>query len=157
MKGSGKIELTGSLGDVMKESAKIAHSYVRTIADKYGIDLDFYKNDDIHIHFPEGAIPKDGPSAGVTMVTAMISALGNIPVKRDVAMTGEITLRGKVLPIGGLKEKTLAAYRAGIKTVLIPEDNLRDLDDIDTEARRALSFVPCKTASDVLAAAIATK
>ena len=157
MKGSGKIELTGSLGDVMKESAKIAHSYVRTIADKYNINADFHKDDDIHIHFPEGAIPKDGPSAGVTMVTAMISALGNIPVKRDVAMTGEITLRGKVLPIGGLKEKTLAAYRAGIKTVLIPEDNLRDLDDIDTEARRALKFIPCKTASDVLCAAIDAK
>ncbi len=154
MQGNGKIELTGSLGDVMKESAKIAHSYVRTIADTYKIDKDFYKNTDIHIHFPEGAIPKDGPSAGVTMVTAIVSALGNIPVKRDVAMTGEITLRGKVLPIGGLKEKTLAAYRAGISTVLIPEDNMRDLDDIDTEARGHLTFIPCKTAGDVLSAAL---
>ena len=151
MEGSGKIELTGSLGDVMKESAKIAHSLVRTIADKYNIPTDFYKTQDIHIHFPEGAIPKDGPSAGVTMVTAMVSALGNIPVKRDVAMTGEITLRGKVLPIGGLKEKTLAAYRAGITTVLIPADNMRDLDEIDSEARANLKFIPCKTADDVLA------
>ena len=150
MDGTGKIELTGSLGDVMKESAKIAHSYVRTVAEAYGIDQKFYQNKDLHIHFPEGAIPKDGPSAGVTMVTAIVSALGNIPVKRDIAMTGEITLRGNVLAIGGLKEKTLAAYRAGIKTVLIPEDNVRDLDEIDKEAREHLNFVPCKTAKDVL-------
>ena len=154
MEGNGKIELTGSLGDVMKESAKIAHSFVRSVVNDYGLNADFYKDKDIHIHFPEGAIPKDGPSAGVTMVTAIVSALGNIPVKRDVAMTGEITLRGKVLPIGGLKEKTLAAYRAGIKTVLIPEDNLRDLDDIDAEAKENLVFIPCKNASDVLSAAL---
>ena len=154
MEGSGKIELTGSLGEVMKESAKIAHSYVRTVTGKYGIDSSFYKDKDIHVHFPEGAIPKDGPSAGVTMVTAMVSALAGIKVKRDVAMTGEITLRGKVLPIGGLKEKTLAAYRAGISTVLIPEDNMRDLDDIDAEAREHLKFIPCKTADDVLGAAL---
>ena len=153
MPGTGKIELTGSLGEVMKESAKIAHSYVRTVAEKYGISPDFYKDTDIHIHFPEGAIPKDGPSAGVTMVTAIVSALGGIPVQRDVAMTGEITLRGKVLPIGGLKEKTLAAYRAGVSTVLIPEQNLRDLDEIDTEAREHLNFITCKTADDVLKAA----
>ena len=150
MEGNGKIEITGSLGDVMKESAKIAHSYVRTIAKKYRIDPDFHKSTDIHIHFPEGAIPKDGPSAGVTMVTAMVSALGNLPVKRDIAMTGEITLRGKVLAIGGLKEKTLAAYRSGVKTVLIPADNMRDLDEIDKEARDNLIIVPCKTADDVL-------
>ncbi len=154
MEGSGKIELTGSLGDVMKESAKIAHSFVRTVTEKYDISTDFYKNKDIHIHFPEGAIPKDGPSAGVTMVTAMVSALGNHPVRRDVAMTGEITLRGKVLPIGGLKEKTLAAYRAGVTTVLIPEANLRDLDEIDAEAKSHLKFIPCKTAEDVLVAAL---
>ena len=154
MPGSGKIELTGSLGDVMKESAKIAHSYVRTVTDKFGIEKDFYQEKDIHIHFPEGAVPKDGPSAGVTMVTAIVSALSGIPVRRDVAMTGEITLRGKVLPIGGLKEKTLAAYRAGISTVLIPEENLRDLDDIDTEAKSHLSFITCKTADDVLGAAL---
>ena len=150
MEGSGKIELTGSLGEVMKESAKIAHSYVRTVTDKYGIDAGFYKDKDIHIHFPEGAIPKDGPSAGVTMVTAMVSALSGIAVRRDVAMTGEITLRGKVLAIGGLKEKTLAAYRAGVTTVLIPDDNMRDLDDIDAEAREHLTFIPCKSADDVL-------
>ena len=150
MDGSGKIELTGSLGDVMKESAKIAHSFVRTVSDDYKIDTEFYKNKDIHIHFPEGAVPKDGPSAGVTMVTAIVSALGNHRVKNDVAMTGEITLRGKVLPIGGLKEKTLAAYRSGIKTVLIPEDNMRDLDEIDKEARENLVFIPCKSADDVL-------
>lgn len=150
MEGTGKIELTGSLGDVMKESAKIAHSFVRTVAEEYRIPSDFYKTKDIHIHFPEGAIPKDGPSAGVTMVTAIISALGNHPVKRDVAMTGEITLRGKVLPIGGLKEKTLAAFRAGVSTVLIPEDNMRNLDDIDSEAREHLTFIPCSRADDVL-------
>ncbi len=154
MPGNGKIELTGSLGEVMKESAKIAHSYVRTITEKYGISDSFYKDKDIHIHFPEGAIPKDGPSAGVTMVTAMVSALGNIPTRREVAMTGEITLRGKVLPIGGLKEKTLAAYRAGVETVLIPEENMRDLDDIDTEARSKLNFIPCRSADDVLSAAL---
>ncbi len=148
--GTGKIELTGSLGDVMKESAKIAHSFVRTLAVEYKIDKDFYKTKDIHIHFPEGAIPKDGPSAGVTMVTAIISALGNYPVKKDVAMTGEITLRGNVLPIGGLKEKTLAAYRAGVKTVLIPEANMRDLDEIDKEAKENLTFIPCSSAMDVL-------
>ncbi|MBR7117701.1 MAG: endopeptidase La [Clostridia bacterium] len=150
MEGTGKIELTGSLGDVMKESAKIAHSFVRTVAAEYNIDNDFYKTKDVHIHFPEGAIPKDGPSAGVTMVSAIVSALSNQPVKRDVAMTGEITLRGKVLPIGGLKEKTLAAYRSGIRTVLIPAENMRDLDDIDAEAREHLTFIPCETASDVL-------
>ena len=151
MEGSGKIELTGSLGDVMKESAKLAHSYARTVADKFGIPGDFYKSKDIHIHFPEGTVPKDGPSAGVNMLTALISALSDIPVKRNVAMTGELTLRGKVLAIGGLKEKTLAAYRCGITTVLIPEDNLKDLDEIDREAREALTFIPCKTAMDVLA------
>lgn len=154
MEGNGKIELTGSLGEVMKESAKIAHSFVRTVTDKYNINPDFYKDKDIHIHFPEGAIPKDGPSAGVTMVTAIVSALSNIPVRRDVAMTGEVTLRGKVLPIGGLKEKTLAAYRAGVKTVLIPSENMRDLDDIDAEAKGHLNFIPCKTCADVLSAAL---
>ena len=150
LEGSGKIELTGSLGDVMKESAHIAISYVRSIAQKYDIDVNFYKNKDIHIHAPEGAVPKDGPSAGVTMVTALVSALADIPVRRDVAMTGEITLRGKVLPIGGLKEKTMAAYNAGVKTVLIPFDNLKDLNDIDPLARENLKFIPCRTLSDVL-------
>lgn len=150
LEGTGKIELTGSLGEVMKESAQIAISYVRSVAKEYGIPADFYKTKDIHIHAPEGAVPKDGPSAGVTMVTALISELAGIPVRRDVAMTGEITLRGKVLPIGGLKEKTMAAYNAGVKTVLIPHGNLKDLNEIDPLARESLEFIPCKTLSDVL-------
>jgi len=152
--GTGKIELTGSLGDVMKESAKIAVSYVRSIATEYGIPTDFYQKNDIHIHFPEGAVPKDGPSAGVTMVTALVSALTGRKVRRDVAMTGEISLRGNVLPIGGLKEKTMAAYSAGVRTVLLPEDNLQNLEDIDPIVREALCFIPCRKASDVLANAL---
>ena len=148
--GTGKIETTGSLGDVMKESAQIAVSYVRSIASRYGIPSDFYKTKDIHIHFPEGATPKDGPSAGVTMVTALVSALTNRPVRADVAMTGEISLRGNVLAIGGLKEKTMAAYSAGAKTVLIPESNLRNLEDIDPLAKENLTFIPCKRAEEVL-------
>ena len=154
LEGSGAIELTGSLGDVMKESAKIAISYVRSIAKEYGIPADFYKTKDIHVHAPEGAVPKDGPSAGVTMTTALVSALTGIPVRRDIAMTGEITLRGKVLAIGGLKEKTMAAYTAGVKTVLIPYDNLKDLNEIDPLARENLEFIPCKTISDVLKVAL---
>ena len=150
LEGSGKIETTGSLGDVMKESAQIAVSYVRSVAARYGIPTDFYKTKDIHIHFPEGATPKDGPSAGVTMVTALVSALTNRPVRREVAMTGEISLRGNVLAIGGLKEKTMAAYTAGATTVLIPDDNLRDLEEIDPLARQALTFIPCKRAEEVL-------
>lgn len=148
--GSGKLELTGSLGDVMKESAHIAVSFVRSRARELGIDPDFYKNKDIHIHVPEGAIPKDGPSAGVTLVTAVASALSGIPVRRDLAMTGEVTLRGRVLAIGGLREKTLAAYCAGVKTVLIPADNLSNLEDIDPVVRRELEFIPVKTADEVL-------
>jgi len=148
--GTGKIELTGSLGDVMKESAKIAVSFVRSIASEYGIPADFYEKNDIHIHFPEGAVPKDGPSAGVTMVTALVSALTGRKVRRDVAMTGEVSLRGNVLPIGGLKEKTMAAYSAGVRTVLLPEDNLQNLEDIDPIVREALRFVPCRKASEVL-------
>ena len=141
MPGTGKIELTGSLGDVMKESAHIAVSYVRTIADKFGIDPSFYKEKDIHIHFPEGAVPKDGPSAGVTMTCALVSALSGRPVRHEVAMTGEISLHGSVLPIGGLKEKTLAAYKAGVKTVIIPRGNEKDLDEIDKDARESLRFI----------------
>ena len=152
--GTGKIETTGSLGDVMKESAQIAVSYVRSVAKEFGIPTDFYKTKDIHIHFPEGAIPKDGPSAGVTMVTALISALTGRAVRRDVAMTGEISLRGNVLAIGGLKEKTMAAYSAGVKTVLIPEENMRDLARIDAMARDNLHFIPCRRATDVLQAAL---
>ncbi len=154
LEGSGKLELTGSLGDVMKESAKIAVSIVRSLASEYGINPDFHKTKDIHIHFPEGAVPKDGPSAGVTMVTALVSALSGRAVRRDVAMTGEVSLRGKVLAIGGLKEKTMAAYSYGVKSVLIPEDNMRDLDEIDVAAREGLNFIPCKTVADVLANAL---
>ena len=152
--GSGKLELTGSLGDVMKESAKIAVSIVRSIAKDYGIDPDFHKNKDIHLHFPEGATPKDGPSAGVTIVTALVSALSGRAVRRDVAMTGEVSLRGKVLAIGGLKEKTMAAYAYGISDVLIPRDNMRNLDDCDSEATANLNFIPCDSIVDVLNVAI---
>ena len=152
--GSGKLELTGSLGDVMKESAKIAVSIVRAIAKDYGIDPDFHKNKDIHLHFPEGATPKDGPSAGVTIVTALVSALTGRAVRRDVAMTGEVSLRGRVLAIGGLKEKTMAAYAYGVCDVLIPRDNMRNLDECDSEAVANLNFIPCDTVTDVLSAAL---
>ncbi len=148
--GTGKIELTGSLGDVMKESAHIAVSYVRSVAAEYGIPSDFYQKKDIHIHFPEGAVPKDGPSAGVTMVTALISALSGRKVRHDIAITGEISLRGNVLAIGGLKEKTLAAYSAGVSAVLIPADNMKDIEELDPVAREHLRLIPCKKASDVL-------
>ena len=154
LEGTGKIELTGSLGDVMKESAKIAVSFVRSIAKEFGIDTDFYKTKDLHIHFPEGAIPKDGPSAGVTMVTALVSALSDRPVRRDIAMTGEVSLRGNVLPIGGLKEKTMAAYSAGVTTVLIPEENMKNLEDIDPIVRKGLTFLPCRKVSEVLKVAL---
>ncbi len=154
MEGKGNVTLTGSLGDVMKESAQIAVSFARSVADKYGISSDFYSNKDIHIHAPEGAVPKDGPSAGVTMITAMISALSGIKVRSDVAMTGEITLRGKVLPIGGLREKTMAAYKAGVKTVLIPYDNRADLDEIDEAVKASINFVLAKEISDVLDVAL---
>ena len=152
--GKGRIELTGSLGDVMKESAKIAVSYCRSVADKYGIDKDFYEKKDLHIHAPEGAVPKDGPSAGVTMITGIISALGNIKVRSDVAMTGEITLGGKVLPIGGLREKTMAAYKAGVKTIIVPFANKGDLDDVDDTVKLCCEFVFAKTIQDVLDVAL---
>lgn len=154
MTGKGHIETTGSLGDVMKESAKIAVSYVRTVCRKYGIPEDFYKTRDIHIHAPEGATPKDGPSAGVTMTTALISALSGIPVRSDVAMTGEITLHGKVLPIGGLREKTMAAYKEGIKTVIIPKGNEGDLDEVDNAVKENIRFVLADKLSDVLDVAL---
>lgn len=152
--GKGKIELTGSLGDVMKESARIAVSYCRSIADEYGIDKSFYENKDIHIHAPEGAVPKDGPSAGVTMITAIVSALSGKKVRSDVAMTGEITLTGKVLPIGGLREKTMAAYKAGIKTVIIPDANRGDLEDVDDAVKEGLEFVFAKNIKKVLDTAL---
>ena len=149
MEGSGKLELTGNLGDVMKESAQAAYSCLRSRAKALGIDPDFYKNRDIHVHFPEGAVPKDGPSAGIAMATAMLSVLTDRKIKAGIAMTGEITLRGRVLPIGGLKEKTMAAKRYGIRTVLIPQDNVRDLEEIDQTVRAALRFVPVETVDQV--------
>jgi len=142
MPGTGKVQLTGKLGDVMKESAMSAISYLRANSDKYNIDSQFYKDNDIHIHVPEGATPKDGPSAGITMATALISALKKCPVRRDVAMTGEITIRGRVLPIGGLKEKSIAAYRAGVTTIIIPKLNESDLQDIPQEVIDNVEFVP---------------
>ena len=154
MDGTGKLELTGSLGDVMKESAHAAITYARQIAEKYNIPTDFYAKKDIHIHFPEGAIPKDGPSAGITTLTALISALSGIPVRRDVAMTGEITIRGNVLAIGGLREKTMAAYSAGVKTIIIPADNIKDLDKIDPVVRENATFIPCRRANEVLSHAL---
>jgi ATP-dependent Lon protease len=154
MEGSGKIELTGNLGDVMKESAHAAITYIRSRAGRLGIDPDFYKNRDIHIHFPEGAVPKDGPSAGVTICIGVISALTGIPVRRSVAMTGEITLRGRILPIGGLKEKTMAALRAGVHDVIIPSANEPDLDNIDPQVRAALNFITADHVDKILDAAL---
>lgn len=154
MDGNGKLELTGNLGDVMKESAHAALSYIRANADSLGIPADFYKTRDIHVHFPEGAVPKDGPSAGVTVCTAMVSALTGTTVRSDVAMTGEISIRGRVLPIGGLKEKTMAALRHGIRTVIIPKDNERDLEQIDQTVRKALNFVSAQTVDAVLDTAL---
>lgn len=150
MAGSGKLQLTGHLGDVMKESAKAGLSYIRSKCDKFGLANDFSQKIDIHIHVPEGATPKDGPSAGITMATALISALSNIPIRRDVAMTGEITLRGRVLPIGGLKEKVLAAKRAGIKKVILPKENEKDMEEIPANVRKALEFVLVENMDEVL-------
>ena len=152
--GSGKLELTGNLGEVMKESAHAALSYIRSRTDALGIEEDFYKTKDIHIHFPEGAVPKDGPSAGITVTMALISALTGTPVRSDVAMTGEITLRGRVLPIGGLREKTMAALRAGVKTVIIPAENESDLEEIDQTVRQQLHFVPVEHADAALDVAL---
>jgi ATP-dependent Lon protease len=154
MPGKGKLILTGKLGEVMQESAQAALSYVRSRAEKFGIDRKFTENLDVHVHVAEGAVPKDGPSAGVTMATAMISALAKVPVRKDVAMTGEITLRGRVLPIGGLKEKALAAHRGGIKTVLIPKDNAKDIREIPLKIRRELEIVPVEHVDEVLRRAL---
>ncbi|MBQ3404064.1 MAG: endopeptidase La [Oscillospiraceae bacterium] len=148
--GTGKLELTGNLGDVMKESAHAGLSYIRSRTERLGIDREFYKDKDIHVHFPEGAIPKDGPSAGITMTVAMISALTGRPVRRDIAMTGEITLTGRIMAIGGLKEKTMAALRAGIHTVIIPAENERDLEEIDQTVRRGLNFVTTSHIDNIL-------
>ena len=154
MEGTGKLELTGNLGDVMKESVRAAVSYIRANANVLGVPADFYKTKDIHVHFPAGATPKDGPSAGITICTAIVSALTGVTVRRDVAMTGEISLRGRVLPIGGLKEKTMAALRHGIHTVIIPKDNERDLEEIDQTVRKALHFVIAETVDTVLETAL---
>ena len=150
LEGTGKVKFTGSLGDVMKESCDAAVTYIRSRARDLGIDPDFYKTRDIHIHFPEGAVPKDGPSAGIAITTAVASALTGRPVRGDLAMTGEVTLRGRVLAIGGLKEKTMAAYREGLRLVLLPEENRADLEEIDADVRRALTFVPVADAAKVL-------
>ena len=155
MDGSGKLELTGNLGTVMQESVKAAYTCLRSRAAELGIPKDFYKNKDIHVHFPEGAVPKDGPSAGIAIATAMLSALTGRPVRHDVAMTGEVTLRGRVLPIGGLKEKTMAAKRNGIRTVIIPKENEKDLEEIDQTVRAALRFVTAETVDAVFAHALA--
>lgn len=154
LNGTGKIELTGNLGDVMKESAKTAVSFVRSHSDDYGIDGDFYKSKDIHIHAPEAAIPKDGPSAGLAITTALVSELTGIPIRRDVAMTGEISLKGKALPIGGLKEKSMAAYKAGCTTVIIPKDNEKDLAEISDEVKSAVNFESVENFNDVISIAL---
>lgn len=155
MNGTGKLELTGSLGDVMKESARAAISYVRFNADKFGIDGDFYKTKDIHIHFPEGAVPKDGPSAGAAIATSIVSELSGVPVRRDVAMTGEITLHGRVTAIGGLREKTMAAYLAGVNTIIIPKDNVDDLCDVADEVKTHVKIIPVSNIEEVLDIALA--
>lgn len=152
--GTGKIELTGSLGDVMKESAAAAVTYVRANAEKYGIDSEFYKNKDIHIHATEAAVPKDGPSAGVTITTAIVSALTGREIRRDIAMTGEVTIRGRVLAIGGLKEKSMAAYTGGVKTVFIPKDNIPDIDEVDKTVRENVRFIPVSYVSEVIDSAL---
>ena len=153
--GKGRVTATGKLGDVMKESVQAAESYVKSRSHAFGIRPSIFEKRDIHVHVPEGATPKDGPSAGVAMVTSIVSVLTAIPVKRDIAMTGEITLRGRVLPIGGLKEKLLAALRGGLKTVLIPSDNEKDLADIPDNVKRGLKVIPVKTVDELLSHALA--
>ena len=154
MQGKGDVILTGKLGDVMKESAHAAISYLRAHAEKYGIDERDFEKKDIHIHVPEGATPKDGPSAGITMATAILSAFTSKPVRKDVAMTGEITLRGRVLPIGGLKEKALAANRIGIRDVIIPEENKKDVEEIPENVRKNLNFICVSKVDEVFARAV---
>jgi ATP-dependent Lon protease len=154
MPGKGNLNLTGQMGDVMQESARAALSYARSNAESLGIPIDFRDKLDLHIHIPKGAIPKDGPSAGISMALAIISALSQRPIRSDVALTGEITLRGRVLPIGGLKEKVLAAHRIGIQTILLPEDNQADLADIPVDIRKKLSFKFVKTMDEVIAEAL---
>ena len=153
-KGEGRLVLTGKLGDVMKESAQAALSYVKANATKYNIDFKVFKENDIHIHVPEGAIPKDGPSAGVTLATAIVSCVCGKAVNHSIGMTGEITLRGRVLPIGGLREKSIAAHRSGLKKILIPEDNVRDLDEVPESVKNSLEIIPVSDVEQVLARAI---
>ncbi|MBF8248149.1 MAG: Endopeptidase La [Bacteroidetes bacterium] len=150
MRGTEKLTLTGQLGDVMKESAQAALSYIRSNAKKFAVDADFYKGKEIHIHLPEGAIPKDGPSAGLTMAMAIISAAGNRKARNDIAMTGEITLRGNVLPVGGLNEKFLAAQRSGISTILIPNENVKDLSEIPEKVKEGLKIIPVESIEDAM-------
>jgi len=157
MKGKGKTTITGQLGDVMKESIEAAKSFIRSRSEKFGIDPSVFEQLDIHVHVPEGATPKDGPSAGVTMCTSLVSALTGIPVRKDIAMTGEITLRGRVLPIGGLKEKLLAALRGGLKTVLIPSENVKDLEEIPEIVKKKLKIIPVSSAEEVLDLALTQK
>ncbi|MDE7087545.1 MAG: endopeptidase La, partial [Clostridia bacterium] len=154
MHGKGDILLTGKLGDVMKESARAAISYIRSNAVNFGLSDEQFESTDIHVHVPEGATPKDGPSAGITMATAILSAFTKKPVRRDIAMTGEITLRGRVLPIGGLKEKSLAAYRIGVKDVIIPQENLKDLEDVPEVVKESVHFIPVESVGDVFKNAI---
>lgn len=154
MPGKGEILLTGQLGDVMKESARTGISYIRSVGKMYDIPDDFFEKHDVHIHIPEGATPKDGPSAGITMATAMLSAITEKRVRADVAMTGEITLRGRILPIGGLKEKLLAAKNAGVKTVLVPEKNMRDVEELSAEITKGLEIIPVSYMADVLEKAL---
>lgn len=154
MPGKGEIALTGQLGDVMKESAKAGISYIRSIIGQYGVEKEYFEKHDFHVHIPEGAVPKDGPSAGITMATAMLSAIVEKPVKASVAMTGEITLRGRVLPIGGLKEKILAAKNAGIKTVLVPKKNEKDIEEISAEIKRGIEIIFVENMEQVVAQAL---
>ncbi|MBQ2079701.1 MAG: endopeptidase La, partial [Erysipelotrichaceae bacterium] len=148
--GKGNLIVTGQLGDVMVESTKIALDFIKANAKKYNIPIEFFEKHDIHIHVPEGAVPKDGPSAGVTITTAIVSALTSTPVKKDLAMTGEVTLRGNVLPIGGLKEKSLAAHRSGIKTIIIPKGNIKDLDDIPETVKNEVTYIPVEKVDQVI-------
>ena len=154
MPGKGKLTLTGKLGEVMQESARAAVSYLRSRADLLGVDAEFNESTDLHVHVPEGAIPKDGPSAGITMATALVSALTQIAVRKDVAMTGEITLRGKVLPVGGIKDKVLAAYRGGINEVILPKENEKDLEEIPSEVREAMELHLVESMDEVLRLAL---
>ena len=151
MKGKGNLSLTGKLGEVMQESAKAAITFIRSHADELGVDPDIFEKIDIHVHVPEGAVPKDGPSAGITLATAILSALTGKKVRRDVAMTGEITLRGNVLPIGGVKEKALAAYRLGINEIIIPDKNVKDLEELPKEISNKIKFIPVSKVSEVFA------